>query len=126
MNTKTLLLTWRRFVLGAVVFIIVWYAASYPRGMAMAYIDHACGHYELKVWCPLERWQVEYMRMLSERYGVVADAVSDYNVLPTTEWYVEGYNSVSRLLLLQKFGKDIFTECAGEAERQWRAENPDW
>jgi hypothetical protein len=124
MNGKPFLLSRRRVILALIAFVVSWYAGSYWRGMTMAYIEHTCGYYEIKVWYPLEPWQGEYMRLLRKRYGVAADTVSDYMVLPTTEWYAEGYNSVSRPLLIQKYGKDIFAECEGETRSAWQADHP--
>jgi hypothetical protein len=40
-------------------------------------------------------------------------------------WYAGGYNSVSRRLLVQKFGKDIFAECRDLAKQQWQANQAD-
>jgi hypothetical protein len=117
MSTKTPLLTWRRFVLGAIVFVVVWYAGSYPRGMAMAYIDHACGHYEEKTYGLPDPSRWEYARLLKERYDVKLHAVAGCEVYPDDEWYVGGYNAVSRRLLLQKYSKDIFAECYAEAAK---------
>jgi hypothetical protein len=124
MSRKTPLLTWRRFVLATVVFVVVWYAGSYPRGMAMAYIDHARGHYEEKTYGYPSPTRWEYARLLKERYDVKLHAVAGCMVYPHEEWYVGGYNDVSEHLLLKKHGKDIFAECAGEASRTWRAEHP--
>ena len=120
MTAKPSLLSRRRVVLAVVAFLFSWYAGSYWRGVTMASIDHACGHYEIKGWYCSEPWRGMYMRLLNERYGVGEDTVSDYMVLPITEWYAHGYNSVSRPLLLKKYGKDIFAECAAEAEQQWQ------
>jgi hypothetical protein len=61
---------------------------------------------------------------MREKYGVEMDVVGDYSVFPMTEWYAKGYNSVSRPLLVQKFGRDIFAECWTLAAQQWAAERP--
>ncbi|HEX5269947.1 MAG TPA: hypothetical protein VFW33_05650 [Gemmataceae bacterium] len=120
---KTPLLTWRRFVLAAVVFVVAWYAGSYPRGMAMAYIDHARGNYEIKGWGLPAPWWREETKLLRERYGVVEEGVGGCMLFPTTKMYATGYNSVSGSLLVKKFDKDIFEECRREALRRWEAEN---
>jgi hypothetical protein len=99
MNTKTPLLTWRRVVLGAIVFVIVWYAGSYPRGMVMAYIDHAYGHYEVKVWGLPMFFDDGHESLLREKYGVEMVRVGECSVFPTTEMYARGYNSISKPLL---------------------------
>jgi hypothetical protein len=124
MTDKPSLLTRRRVLVAAVAFLFSWYAGSYWRGMTKASIDHACGHYEIKAWGFPAGWRGDYMRLLSERYAVEEDVVGGCMVFPTTEWYADGYNSVSRPLLLKKYGKDIFAECAAQAKRQWQAEHP--
>jgi hypothetical protein len=114
----------RRWALGVIAFLIGWYAGSYPRGVVMALIDYTCGHYEIKAWGYPPPWRHQYLRLLQERYAVEEDIVGDCMVFPTTAMYADGYNSVSGPLLLKKYRKDIFAECAGEASRTWYAEHP--
>ena len=121
---KTPLLSWRRLVLGAVVFVVAWYAGSYPRGMGMAYIDHACGRYEIKEWGFPVPWRDECSKLLREKYGVEMDVVGGCMLFPTTEMYAEGYNSGSEALLVKRYGKDVFAECAEETRQKWKTEHP--
>jgi hypothetical protein len=114
----------RRWLLVVIAFLLSWYAGSYWRGMMMAVIDHTCGHYELKVWGLPMFFDDGHESLLREKYGVEMDVVGDCSVFPTTELYAKGYNSVSRPLLIQKYGKDIFAECRAVAEQQWQAEPP--
>ncbi len=107
------------------VSVVAWFAGSYPRGMLMAYIDHACGHYEVKDWGLPPPWIGEYTRLLEEKYGVSYRSVGGCMVFPSVGWYADGYSSVSRPLLVRKYGKDIFAECAAAAEQDWRTRYPD-
>jgi hypothetical protein len=124
MTDKPSLLTRRRVLLAAFCFLFGWYAGSYWRGMTMAFFDQTFGHYEVKAWGYPAPWGGEYMRLLRERYAVEEDVVGDCMVFPTTAMYADGYNSVSEPLLLKRYGKNIFAECADEAERGWQADHP--
>jgi hypothetical protein len=116
---------WGLTVAAAVVLTVAWYVGAYPRGMLMAYIDHACGHDEIQTSGYSAGYGWEYGRLLQERYGVRLHAVADCKVWPHERWYVRGYNSVSERLLTKKHGRDIFAECEALALQQWRAEHPD-
>lgn len=39
--------------------IILWSPLAYSRGMLMAYVDHACGHYEQKTFGYPAPWRGE-------------------------------------------------------------------
>jgi hypothetical protein len=124
MNGKPSLLSRRRVILALISLVVSWYAGSYWRGVMMATIDFACGHYEKMGWGLPFPWTEDYARRLKEKYGVTYDPIDDCSVFPTTECYIDGYNSVSRSLLLKMYGKDIFAECFTEAEQKWHAEHP--
>src|SRR5262249_30212339 len=89
---------------------IDWYFTAYPRGMAMAYIDHACGHYEDKRYGLPLFFDGDDVDQLRENYGVTVQ-YAGCGVDPELEWYTAGYNPVSHRLLNEKFGKDIIAEC---------------
>lgn len=98
-------------VTGVTIFVL-WELAAYPRGAVMAYIDHACGRYELKTYgFPIWVWDEPYCRLLEERYGVHMDPIADCTVSPNIEWYADGYNTVSKRLFFKRHGKDVFMEC---------------
>jgi uncharacterized protein (TIGR03067 family) len=103
----------------SLLLVVGWYASAYPRGMLMARIDHARGHYKFKVYGSLIPWEKEYARLLQQRYGVAWDRVASCVVSEELAWYAGGYNSVSQHLLLEKYGKDIFEECNAVAEQKW-------
>ena len=97
----------------------LWYPTAYPRGMLMAFIDHACGHYEIQTYGYPVAWYREYSSLLREKYDVQLNMVAGCVVWPTLEWYVDGYNSVSESLLKDKYGQDIFRECSDLAREKY-------
>jgi hypothetical protein len=103
-----------------------WPSTAVFRGWMMAYLDHACGHSELKMAGapPADEREVyeEYARLLEARYGVVL--TFDASATISREHcggYIGGNDSVSRRLLLERHGKDIFFECSDAA---WRGRSP--
>jgi hypothetical protein len=62
---------------------------------------------------------------LSSRYGVESRTVAGCVVTEDLHWYVSGYNSVSCRLANERYGKDIFAECAADAEAIWSAQHPE-
>jgi hypothetical protein len=104
---------------------VAWYVGAYPRGMLMAYIDHARGHYEIQAAGLPPPWVGRYTRLLEDRYGVRLNCVAGCVVTNNLMWYVGGYDSVSKRLLVEKHGRDIFAECASVAQQQWRPEHPE-
>jgi hypothetical protein len=110
-------------VAAVVAMFVLWYAASYPRGVLMAHLDHARGRYQvLSAGLPVP-WAWEYARLLEERYGVEMNWVAGCDVPLSLAWYIGGYNPTSRRLLKEKYGRDIFRECAAEARQRWEAEH---
>ena len=89
-------------VWAGVALVVLWIPLAYPRGVLLAYLHHARGHYELKL-----------------------DLAGGCMPSPWLVWYVDGYNSVSERLLIQKYGRNVFRECYAAALRQWQAEHPD-
>jgi hypothetical protein len=111
---------WTATIMVAVIAAAVgWPAAARPRGMLMARIDHARGHYEVQVHG--ERSLTEVQRaedLLLERYGVRTNSASGCLVTWESAQYAGGYNSVSRRRLVAKHGKDIFAECDSLAQAE--------
>jgi hypothetical protein len=105
--------------------IVLWFVAAYPRGAVAAYLEHTRGHREVKTfgYPPPERR--EYARLLRERYGVEVNVVAGCVVTEELVQYVKGYNAVSKWLLKEEFGRDIFAECWEEARRKRQAEHPE-
>jgi hypothetical protein len=104
---------------------VLWYASAHPRGVLVAHLDHARGRYEVLSAGYPAPWSGEYSCLLEERYGVKINRVADCVVSPWLGWYINGYNPTSRRLLEERYGKDIFRECAEEARQQREADNPE-
>jgi uncharacterized protein (TIGR03067 family) len=110
---------WAGFAGVGLLLVVAWYASAYPRGMLMAHLDHALGHHEMKVYGLPEPWEEEYAELLRQRYGVKWNFVAGCVVPEELARYANGYNAVSRRLLIEKHGKDIFAKCSALAEQQW-------
>jgi hypothetical protein len=102
-------------VVGLVALAVGWWSSAYPRGMLMAWADHARGHYEIKTYGLPASWDGEFSRLARERYGVKVNHVAGCVVSENLVWYADGYNWVSESRLRARFGKDIFAECAADA-----------
>jgi hypothetical protein len=82
-----------------------------------ARFDHANDHHEIKLYgSPRDSFwdknELEYYRLLEERYGVEPNWVAGCLITKEFRWYCDGYNAVTKQLLSEKHGKDIFLECA--------------
>ena len=108
---------WIVVVAATVAVAALWYPTAYPRGMLMAYADRARGQFEIMSvgGPPLPPIEQEKRRLylveLKERYGVEHNIVTGCVVTQSLRWYIDGYNSVSRRLLIQDHEVDIFAEC---------------
>jgi hypothetical protein len=109
------------WLIAAVLVAAFWFLGGYPRGMAMAYLDHARGHYEVQACGLPPPWCGEYDRVLEEKYGVKVNVVAGCVVSPWLDAYVSGYNEVSCRRLNERYRHDIFAECAQLAEARWKA-----
>jgi hypothetical protein len=102
----------------------LWYFTPYWRGGIMGHLDHSCGNYEVKVYYgpprpPAEAEEFdEYARLLDQRYGVEVNVVGGCVATAEQRAYVDGYNDVSEQLLAEKYGRDIFAECAAVAKQR--------
>ncbi len=120
-------MTRRRLLIAAVVFLLLaigWRFSAYPRGMLVAWADHARGHYEVQTYGYPMPWAWEYRRLIQDRYGVEVHSVAGCVVTEDLVQYVRGYNDVSRSRIQARFGKDIFAECAEEARASWEQSHP--
>ena len=123
------LLKSRRFWLIAgpcLAFAVLWIPTAYARGMLMAHFDNARGEYRVLTYGTprtprLAAKHAEYSGLLRERYGVKLNPVDGPMGLRVT-WYVTGYNSVSKRLLQQQYGLDVFQECRELADRKMFAD----
>jgi hypothetical protein len=100
--------------------IVSWYLVAYLRGMLVACFDHARGQYELQTFGFPAFWLWEKARLLDEKYKVKLHTAGYCIVTESLHCYITGYNSVSRKLLMKKFGYDIFRECTELARQNIR------
>ena len=120
------LLTRRRLIVAAVGLLAIalgWWFSAYPRGMIAAWADGSREYDEVQVYGLPFPWDGEYARLLRERYGVKVNYVAGCVVTQDLVWYVDGYNSISEPRIRKRFGKDIFAECAADAQAGWEREH---
>jgi hypothetical protein len=79
----------------------------------------ARGHYKILGYGLPSPWRAEYARLLQERYGIEFHAVAGCIVSRSLVSYVDEYDSVVEAAAKAKFGRDIFTETAEDAQRGW-------
>jgi hypothetical protein len=105
--------SWKLAGTAVVVMFVLWPLTGYYRGMLMAHVDHACGHYEIKTYGLHFFFDGpdEDGRPLKEQYGVKVNFVAGCGASEPFVWYVKGYNATSRRMLFEKHGKDVFQEC---------------
>ena len=114
-------------IAAALASFLFWNWASYARGVVMAYLEHSCGHYAIRVYPNLSSgWTEEYARLLKKKYGVNVKNVGDPSTFIWEERYGAGYNATSERLLIEKYGSDIFAECAKQADERWQPREVDW
>lgn len=99
-----------RTVAALLALSVAWYFTAYPRGMAMACLDHARSYYEEQRYGLPLFFDGDDVDQRRQEYGVTV-RYSGCEYHPAVEWYAAGYNAVSHRLLNEKFGKDIFAEC---------------
>jgi hypothetical protein len=113
-------LRWRWFWVVVVVMAYpCWCGTAYPRGAMVARIDGARGQRVILAAGYPAPWSDDYAELLQVRYGVEVQRVAGCSISPDVGWYMDGYNGVSRRLLIQRFGKDIFAECNTDAMAKW-------
>lgn len=84
--------------------------------MAAAWIDGLRGHDEIQVYGLRRRSAGEFDRLLMSRYGVETNHVAGCVVSPELIRYARGYNSITRSRVNARFARDVFAECAEDAE----------
>jgi hypothetical protein len=103
----------------AMVSLVVWKAAAYPRGAVEAKIDVARGVYSIKTAGYPVRWSSIARQKLRERYGIEVKAEAGCEVTPWLEWYMDGYNSVSESAIKSKYGDDVISRAYEEARVEY-------
>jgi hypothetical protein len=89
------------------------------RGRLMAHYDVWRGHYAVLAYGLPSPWRPRYSQLLRERYGVEVRTVALCIVSETLRSYADSYDEVSAASANQKFGHDVFKECAEAARSQW-------
>ena len=121
----------RRFIAVLLVFTLTlwsiweWPLASY-RGALEAMLDVSRGHLIILGYgLPLPS-RPQYEFFLQKRYGIEYRAVSGCIVSQTEIDYVAGYDRVSMAAAKRRFGPEVLTEAAKEAEAETRVMHPEY
>ena len=88
------------------------------RGAAMARIDWARGHRELKMMGLVYATRPAYAALLRDRYRTHVNEVAGCVVSGPFGDYVEGYNLVVAERLRAEYGSDVVSELAREVEER--------
>ena len=92
------------------------------RGRLAAHLDTQRGRYQVLSYGLPSPSRPEYARCLRERYNLEIRPVAGCIVSESLVSYVNAYDSVLEEATRRKFGRDIFRECADEAETKWKVE----
>lgn len=101
----------------------LWSVSASIRGYIAARIDVHRGRYQILGYGLADRSRSEYARCLRERYGIEFRTVAGCVVSDSLISYVDAYHSVVANATYKKFGRDVFRECADEADQQRRAKD---
>lgn len=89
------------------------------RGRLTAHIDVWRGHYVVLAYGLPSPWRRQNAQLLRDRYGIEVRTVALCIVSETLRSYVDSYDEVSAAAANQKFGHDVFKECAEVARSKW-------
>ncbi|MBI5821044.1 MAG: hypothetical protein HZA88_18910 [Verrucomicrobia bacterium] len=104
-------------VIAMFLVFMAWSPTAEVRGRVVAKLDLACGHYEVQSYGHPAFWKREYAKLLRERYGIECRTVAGCCVWDSLVSYVRAYNGVVKAAMKRKFGRDVFKECAEDAEK---------
>ncbi len=71
----------------------------------------------------LAPWTPTYVRILKERYGVEDRIVTGCSVDNDIVGHADGFNTVTKRAITEKYGKDVFAEAATEARSEYNKKN---
>jgi hypothetical protein len=96
-----------------------WSLSAKQRGYWAARLDLRRGQYILLAYGLPWPWRPEYAKLFRERYGIEVRAVALCIVSETLRSYVDSYDEVIASATNQRFGHDVFKECAEAASKNW-------
>jgi hypothetical protein len=113
-----------RAILASLGLIIIWWIAwpwpfAAARGRLAASIDQRIGNHTIVVYGLPPPWGEDYYRLLRKRYGIRTHRVADCIVSQSLVAYADEYDKVSASVINQKYGRDIFRECADKVRKDW-------
>ena len=88
------------------------------RARMAARYDVRHGHYKILACGLPPIWNLEYVHLLKEKYGIEMHTVALCLVSETLRSYADSYDEVSAVAANRKFGHDVFKECAEEARKR--------
>ena len=95
--------------------LTVWSLSASPRGRWKAQSDLRQGHVALLTYGLEPPQRRVIARLLRERYGVELRTVAGDIVSEDLTAYVRAYNEVMQTAINNKFGHDVYKECAEQA-----------
>lgn len=107
-------------VLAVLAIASAWPLSARMRGHLTARMDVHRGRYEVLGYGLPPAWLPEYARCLHNQYGVSYRQVAGCTVSPSLVSYVKAYDEISAAAVRRRFGRDIFKECADEAQIKWK------
>ena len=99
-----------------------WSLAAPSVGRIAAHRDIQRGRYQLLGYGLPSPSRPEYARCLRERYGIQFHAVAGCIVSESLVSYVNAYDSTLEEAARKRFGRNVFSECADEADTKWKAQ----
>jgi hypothetical protein len=100
----------------------LWSFTASARGRVAAHIDMRRGRYQLLGYGLPSPTRPEYARCLRERYGIQFHAVTGCIVSESLVSYVNAYDSTLEEDARRRFGRNVFDECANDADAKWKAQ----
>ena len=118
-------------VISAILAVIVatisvvwaWDESAAVRGRIDARTDLRRGKHQVLGYGLPSPSRPEYARCLRERYNVEFRVVDDCTVSRSLVEYVHAYHTVVADAMYRKHGRNIFKECAIEADNKWKLEH---
>jgi hypothetical protein len=104
-------------VIGFVTLLFAAFGAAPMRGRMAARCDLWRGHYKILTYGLPVPYFPEYVRLLNERYGIEVHPVAGCIISKGLISYVDNYDEISGTAANRKFGRDVFKQCAEDAQK---------